>query len=128
MKFNVTTITGVDAPSPTRRTEILAATRSRAIEVVRSFQRPWVTASELSLFIGFQAGEIDQALQEALLPVVRLEGERAFLILPGPPSPAFQLVADFSPSATTFGFHTLVTSALSAGGAGSLSAADREAA
>jgi len=128
MKFNVTKITGVDAPSPTRRSEILAATRSRAIEVARSFQRPWVTASELSLFIGFQAGEITQALQEALLPVVRLEGERAFLILPGRPSPAFQLVADFSPSATACGFHALVASALSVGGAGSPTAAHREAA
>lgn len=125
---NIIPIAGDDAPSPTHRTEILAATRSRAIEVARSVQRPWVTASELSLFIGFKPQEIDQALQDALLPVVRLDGERAFLILPGRPSPAFQLVSEFSPSATARGFHAFVVGTLSTEGEGSPLAAHRKAA
>ena len=128
MKSNIIPVAGDNAQCPTHRTEILAATKSRAIEVARSLQRPWATASELSLFIGFKPQEIDQALQDALLPVVRLDGERAFLILPGRPSPDFQLVADFSPSATARGFHAFVVSTLSTDGSGLPLAADREAA
>lgn len=87
-----------------------------------------MTASELSLFIEFKPQEIDQALQDALLPVVRLDGERAFLILPGRPSPAFQLVSEFSPSATARGFHAFVVGTLSTEGEGSPLVAHPEAA
>ena|SRR5688572_13579216 len=77
---------------------ILEEFESKRQSILNALASPWATTNDLDRFIPGGPEAIAQALRDAMLPAVRIDGKRAFLVSPRLAHARLQLVGEFSPT------------------------------